>query len=155
MACPLFIPTLPLGELVSIPTPLGDLYAGRCAADETAVIGPETLRRFCNFGYARGRCERAGHTDDDAVRLLVRAERAGVVEIAWAVERNHHPVAVGNLEIATNPTGTTTGEMEAGPAETAPPDPLSRQAYACAVAYMRQMHPCPAPVGRMAAGMHQ
>src|SRR5580698_6290297 len=100
MACPLFIPKSPLGELVTIATPLGDLYGGNCAAAPAAVIEPETLRRYCNFGYARGHCERAAESDADAVRLLVRAERGGFVEIAWAVERNHHPVAVGNIEIA-------------------------------------------------------
>ena len=126
MACPLFIPSTPLGELVSVATPLGDLYCGNCAADPAAFIDPDTLRRYCNFGYARGHCERAARSDADAVRLMVRADRGNVVEIAWAVERNHHPVAVGNMEI------------EPGlPAEPAA-DVLTRQAHACAAAYARE-----------------
>src|SRR5580692_8325367 len=99
MACPLFIPSTPLGELVSVATPLGDLYAGNCAADPRAAIDSDTLRRYCNFGYARCHCERAAQSDADAVRLMVSAERGNIVEIAWALERNHHPVAVGNVEI--------------------------------------------------------
>src|ERR1035437_2028364 len=128
MAFPLFIPSSPLGQLVSIAMPLGDLYGGECAADTSAVITPETLRRYCNFGYARGHCERASQSDADAARFLVKAERGGVVEIAWAVERNHHPVAVGTMEIAPGGTGATAG------------DTLARQAHACAGAYLRQSH---------------
>ena len=125
MACPLFIPSSPVGELVSIAMPLGDLYDGGCAADPSVVISPETLRRYCNFGYARGQCERASRSDADAARFLVKAERGGVVEVAWAVERNHHPVAVGTMEIATGLAGAAA-------------DPLTCQARACAAAYLRQ-----------------
>ena len=46
------------------------------------LIEPETLRRYCNFGYARGHCARATESDADAVRLLVKAERGGVVGIS-------------------------------------------------------------------------
>ena len=126
MACPLFIPSTPLGELGSVATTLGELYRGHCAADPEALIDAATLRRYCNFGYARGYCERAARSDSDAVRLMVRSECGNVVEIAWAVERNHHPVAVGNMEI------------EPGlPAEPAA-DVLTRQAHACAAAYARE-----------------
>jgi hypothetical protein len=141
MACPLFIPKTSLGELVSIATPLGDLYGGSCAAAPSAVIEPETLRRYCNFGYARGHCERAAESDADAVRLLVRAERGDFVEIAWAVERNHHPVAVGNMECKPG-----TQPIEG--------DVLAWQAHACAAAYMRQVHPGADEARRIAAGTH-
>jgi len=142
MACPLFIPGFPLGDLVSVAAPLGDLHGGSCAADPAAVVEPETLRRYCNFGYARGHCARASQSDSDAVRLLVRGERGSVVEIAWAVERNHHPVAVGTLEIETGAEVTT--------AE----DTLARQGRACAEAYTRRAHGSPAFVGRIAAAAH-
>ena len=126
MACPLFIPTAALSDMVAVAAPLGNLHSGHCAADPAAAIEPETLRRYCNFGYARGYCERAARSDSDAVRLMVRSECGNVVEIAWAVERNHHPVAVGNMEI------------EPGlPAEPAA-DVLTRQAHACAAAYARE-----------------
>ena len=142
MSCPLFIPTSPLGELVSGAAPLGELYDGRCAADPAALIEPETLRRYCNFGYARGHCGRAAKSGADAVRLLVKAERGSIVEIAWAVERNHHPVAVGNMEIEVGQPPAPTDET------------LSSQAYACATAYVRQVHATTARVGRIAAAAH-
>ena len=126
MACPLFIPSSPLGELVSITTPLGDLYNGHCSADLSVAIGPEMLRRHCNFGYARGLCERAKTSDADAARFLVKADNGRIVEIAWAVERNHHPVATGTIEITANANGPdATG-------------PLDWQAYACAASYLRR-----------------
>ena len=124
MACPLFIPNAPLGELVAAATPLGDLYGGQCAADRSAVIETDTLRRCCNFGYARGCCLRAETSNADAVRFMVRAARGSTVDIAWAVERNHHPVAVGCMEIEA---GRAPGD-----------DLLARQAHACARSYLRQ-----------------
>jgi hypothetical protein len=124
MACPLFIPIAPLGELVAVAAPLGDLYGGQCAADRAAVIEPDTLRRYCNFGYARGCCPRAATSEADAARFMVRAAHGSMVDIAWAVERNHHPVAVGCMEIETT--------FAPGA------DLLARQAHACARSYMRQ-----------------
>jgi hypothetical protein len=126
MACPQFIPSLPLGEIVSGAPPLGELYRGNCALDPEAAIPPEIIRRYCNFGYAKGCCERAAHLDADAARFLVKREYSGVVEVAWSLERNHHPVAVGVIEVAANA------------AEITQPNPLSRQAQACAAAYLRQ-----------------
>ena len=142
MACPLFIPSTPLGELVSIPTPLGDLYCGHCAAEPSATIDPGILRRYCNFGYARGHCERAAQSDSDAVRFLVRGARGSIVEIAWSIERDHHPVAVGNMEIET-------AEIGIGPADT-----LTCQAKACAAAYLRQSHSHPGQMGRIPVAAH-
>jgi hypothetical protein len=140
MACPLFIPTAPLGELVAVAAPLGDLYGGQCAADRSAVIEPETLRRYCNFGYARGCCPRAAKSDADAARFMVRAARGSMVDIAWAVERNHHPVAVGRMEIETS--------FEPGD------DLLARQAHACARSYMRQTRGGPESTGHIAVAAH-
>lgn len=132
MACPLFIPS----------SPLGDLYGGSCAADPSVAIEAETLRRYCNFGYARGHCARAAQSDADAVRLLVRGARGSIVEISWAVERNHHPVAVGSVEIDTGPAAEPAG------------DALARQAYACAAAYSRHSHNGQAFVGQTATAAH-
>ncbi len=75
----------------------------------------------------------------DAVRFMVKSERGSVVEIAWATERNHHPVAVGILEIDGKPVS---GEI------------LALQAFACASAYLRQTHAAPALVGRIASAAH-
>jgi hypothetical protein len=140
MACPFFIPTAPLGDLVSIAPPLGDFFDGHCAADLSASIDVEILRRHCNFGYARGCCERAARSEADAVRLMVRGQRGSVVEIAWSIERNHHPVAVGRIDVETTrePLG----------------DVLTRQAHACAMAYMRKTQGVPVSVRQTAATAH-
>jgi hypothetical protein len=142
MACPLFIPHAPLGELIAVAPPLGDLYDGACQADPAAAIDPETLRRHCNFGYARGHCERARQSDADAVRLLVKGERGNLVDVAWAIERNHHPVAVGTLAVEA--------DTLAAPPCTTP----ERQARACAEAYLRQSRSGSTYVRRMAVAAH-
>jgi len=117
MACPLFLPVAPLAGF-------SDLYGGECAA-EAGAIPDDTLRRCCNAGYARGSCPRAEQSDADAFRFLVRANRGGVVDVAWSSERNHHPLAVGTL-----PMDCSIEARESGP--------LELQARACAAAYLRQ-----------------
>ena len=102
---------------------LGALFGGVCAGDHSAAIDFDTLRRYCNFGYARGYCKRAGQSDADAVRMMVKARRGELVEIAWSVERDHHPVAVGCMEIDMNSVANPTGDV------------LACQAHACAAAY--------------------
>ena len=123
MSCPLFLPVSPLTGLAPAAAPLGDFYAGECAADRGALIPLDTLRHCCNTGYARSACPRAARADADATRFLIKADRDGVIEIAWASERDHHPVAVGTLLLTEAP-----GDNE----------PLERQARACAAAYLRQ-----------------
>src|SRR5437868_6663572 len=105
MACPLFLPSSPLAGCT-------DLYGGECAADAGALIPVDLLHRSCNAGYARDCCARAAQSEADAFRFLVKANREGMVEIAWSSERNHHPVAVGNLVV--NPA---VGSREIGPLE--------------------------------------
>jgi hypothetical protein len=128
MACPFFLPTLPLKSFSSETMPLGDLYGGDCAAEAGTLIADGLLRRGCNAGYARGSCPRAAQSDADAFRFLIKAHRDGVVDVAWSSERNHHPVAVGILAI-----GSIAGAPENGP--------LERQARAYAAAYLRQTDP--------------
>lgn len=113
MACPLFLPAL------------NDPDEGRCAGDPAAIIPSDTLRRCCTNGYARGVCERAAGTDADAIRLLIKANRGGTIEVAWSIERNHHPVAVGSMQV----TGSISPDQT----------PLERQACACAASYLRQI----------------
>jgi len=113
MACPLFLPALPPG----------DLHAGECAGAAGRPIPMETLRRCCNIGYARGECERAAGLDADANRFLVKSDSGGSIEVAWSTERDHHPVAVGILHLT--------------PGAAASQIPLERQAAACAETYLR------------------
>ena len=117
MACPLFLPASPLAGF-------GDLYAGECAAGIAEAIDGDILRRCCNAGYARGSCTRAAQSEADAFRFLVKADRDGVIDVAWSSERNHHPVAVGTLSV--NVAGSTN---EGGP--------LEHQARVYAAAYLR------------------
>src|SRR5689334_11745773 len=128
MSCPLFLPSAPLGDFASVGMPLGDVYAGTCAAEGTGgePISGDMLRRCCNIGYARGACERAGQSHADAARFLVKSDRGGIVEVQWSLERNHHPVAVGTLEIAVDRTAGTE-------------HPLERQARACAESCLRRL----------------
>jgi hypothetical protein len=145
MACPLFIPSSALGDLVTISAPLGDLYAGRCAASPDTEIEPNTLRRCCNLGYARRHCDRAAQAEADAVRVMVRADDGCQVQVAWAIERDHHPVAVGveTVEVVAGnvmPPGSLTA--------------LAAQIRACAAAYARQTHARPALPRRNVAAAH-
>jgi hypothetical protein len=119
MACPLFVPASPL-------TGFTDLYGGECAAEPGALIPVDVLRQCCNAGYARGSCHRASQSDADAFRFLIKANRSGVVDVAWSSERNHHPVAVGTLTVDCKTGTTRTG-------------PLESQARACAAAYLSQI----------------
>lgn len=60
----------------------------------------------------------------DAIRFLVRSDDGASIEVAWAAELNHHPLAVGTLRIPYQP----------GP----PVDDLERQAQECARRYLLQ-----------------
>ena len=118
MACPLFLPSSPLAGF-------SDLYAGACAADNCAAIPVDTLRQYCNAGYARGFCERAAQSDADSFRFAIKANRDGAVDVAWSSERNHHPVAVGMLTV----NGASADAAF----------PLERQARVYAEAYLHQI----------------
>lgn len=116
MACPLFLPASPLADFE-------DIYAGECAAQPGVPIPIDTLRRCCNAGYARGACGHAAQSEVDAFRFLIKANRDGVIGVAWSSERDHHPIAVGTLLV------TRDGEAA---------NPLESQARACVAAYFRQ-----------------
>ena len=83
------------------------------------------MRQCCNAGYARDCCQRAAQSGADVFRFAIKANRDGVIDVAWSSERNHHPVAVGTLAVDCR-----TGAADAGP--------LERQARVYAVAYLLQ-----------------
>ncbi|HWE48586.1 MAG TPA: hypothetical protein VG273_02280 [Bryobacteraceae bacterium] len=116
MACPLFLPSARLGDF-------DDVYSGECAADPGAIVPVDVLRLCCNRGYARGTCQRAAQAEADAFRFLIRAAGRGTVEVAWSIERDHHPVAVGKSAI----TDSTARSNQ----------PLERQALVCAMSLLR------------------
>lgn len=84
----------------------------------------EMLTRACNPGHARSLCVHAAAAQADSLRFLVRSDDGRFVEVAWAEERNHHPVAVGTLQVARTDFVAAT--------------PLEHQARACAAGYLRQ-----------------
>ena len=101
MACPLFIPGQPMSGIATGTLTLGDLHGGSCAADPALAVPDEILRQCCNPGYARGTCERAVAVESDAVRFLVRVRNFKGVEVAWSLEKDHFPVAVGVVQLAS------------------------------------------------------
>ncbi|MDP9171813.1 MAG: hypothetical protein M3N54_14450 [Acidobacteriota bacterium] len=124
MPCPLFQPTVPLGGFAPDSAPLGDLYGGECAAAAGTLIPLDTIRQYCNFGYARAACDRAAGVEADATRFLVQSHAGGSVHLAWVTEANHHPLAVGAMSLSTTgPTGDR---------------PLDRQARAHMSSYLRR-----------------
>ena len=124
MPCPLFLPASPIDGPVADAMPLGDVFGGRCAADVDTLVPIDKLRGCCNFGYARAVCERAAGIDVDAARFLIKSDHDGVTQVAWSTERNHHPVAVGTLQISIS---SQAGE-----------EPLERQARAYVSSWMRR-----------------
>ncbi len=122
MACPRFLPTTILAGS-SPASPLGALFAGFCAAAPDAPIDDTLLRTGCNQGYARNRCPAAADSPIDAARFRIKSHTAGVIEVAWSQERDHHPVAVGNLQLREHPIST---------------NPLEQQARACIAVYLRK-----------------
>jgi hypothetical protein len=127
MACPYFLPAAPLAGL-------NDLYNGTCAADAGSPISSDLLRSCCNNGYAREVCNRAAQSDADAFRFLIKADQGGTVDVAWSSERNHHPVAVGNLSFPHQAVQMATTQTA-----TAVNTPLERQARVHVDNYLRQI----------------
>ncbi|MES1260378.1 MAG: hypothetical protein ABUS49_01485 [Acidobacteriota bacterium] len=107
MPCPLFLPD-----------------SASCEAQPGAVVPADVIRRCCEQGYARHVCPHAAASEADAARFLIRAERNGTIEVAWSLERNHHPVATGTLAIDASQAASGT--------------PLERQAHALAAEYLRR-----------------
>ncbi len=125
MPCPLFLPSHPLGELNPGASPLGDLFAGVCQADPEYAIPRETLRSCCNYGYARGRCGLAENAETDSSCFIISKITETGVTVRWSLERDHHPAAVGELEVARE--------------QVPPANALEAQAQAYASVYWRRL----------------
>lgn len=114
--CPLFLPAAAM--------PLTGLFTGECAAAQGPLTIPiDTLRECCNRGYARAACPRAATIEADAAQFLIKSDRGGVIEVAWALERNHHPLEVGTMCVSERRS---------------PREPLARQVHAHAEHYRNQ-----------------
>ena len=107
--------------------PLGDPHAGECSAK--GVPAPESrVRTCCNTGYARGRCAEFPIADQgpDAVRFGIVRRDAGLTEIRYVRERDHHPYDHGTLLLRE-------GDPSAGTL-------LERQARAYLESYLRRQN---------------
>jgi hypothetical protein len=104
--------------------PLTGLFTGECAANPGALVPLDRLRNSCNPGHARTSCPQAATVEPDAIQFLVISDRDSVIDVSWAVEKNHHPLAVGTLQISA-------------PVPPSAP-PLQHQARAFAANYLRQ-----------------
>ena len=83
--------------------PLGDPFGGACHAQPAEIVEPSETRQheLCNYGYARGRCDRfPGGSAADAVRFSVTDETPTRVLLVYVVEKDHAPVEHGTLEYA-------------------------------------------------------
>jgi hypothetical protein len=109
--------------------PLGDPYLGTCHARPGEASQPSETeqRELCNYGYARGRCDRFPEECADAVRFSVSGETEGRVQLVWILEKSHAPAEFGTLEYAAGRIS------DAGPL-------LSAQA----TAFLRSYRPHPA-----------
>ena len=86
MPCPLFLPE----------SLRDSVFRGRCSADPGGKIEADKLRTCCNSGYARVHCASAARASADAVNFLMKSETL----VAWAIEQNHHPIAIGTADAA-------------------------------------------------------
>ena len=112
MACPFFMPVSRLdeGNWVHAPRlPLGDFYRGVCRSQASESFDPpeSSQRDLCNYGYARGRCERfPADSPGDAVRFSVITDEGvgdegGRLRLVYIVEKDHAPADHGTVESRT------------------------------------------------------
>ena len=73
---------------------------GPGAAGEGAEATPDdaALRDFCNVGYARGCSRMPVERRADSVRFAVTADKGERVILSYVYDRDHLPVAHGQLE---------------------------------------------------------
>ena len=107
-----------------MPCPLFLTDTETCAAQPELTLPRDLIRRACLPGYARHVCVHAAGVEADAVRLLVKSHQGGVIEIAWSLEINHHPLAVGTIAVNSAQQGADST--------------LQRQAKALASEYLRR-----------------
>ena len=112
--------------------PLGDTWSGTCHADAGSPFTPDenALSHLCNMGYARRTCAHFPETQtSDAVRFLIVGDRDQTIQIAYTMERDHHPEAHGILAYS-RVQSVFTGQA-ANPR-------LERQARAYVMSYLRR-----------------
>ena len=105
MACPFFQPGRCIddaGRWTHAPRmPLGEACHGTCHAQPSESFEPSegSLLELCNWGYARGRCDRfPPGAPADAVRFSIAAADQRSVRLIYVLERDHAPVEHGEIE---------------------------------------------------------
>jgi hypothetical protein len=138
VACPYFLPQgeLPTGLWVHEPRwPLGKAHSGLCCSRAGERLQPSAQHQeeLCNYGYARGICERfPAESTADAVRFSIVEEDALRLRIVYVLENEHAPAQFGTLEYG----------IGAGSVLTSCPDAtLARQAEAFAQNHIAGANP--------------
>lgn len=95
MACPYFYPLAPLPDGIRVArSPLGRLYRGECHASASSVCPTGEVAELCNFGYARGRCERfPDQAPADCVRLSIQPSG----RVIYVLEHRYTPIEHGDV----------------------------------------------------------
>lgn len=75
--------------------PLGNPCRGRCssAIGASAEPGLDDIRKLCNVGYARGRCERfpAAFEGPDAIRFSITRDDSDTISLLCIYEKDYSP----------------------------------------------------------------
>ena len=101
MACPYFEPTKLSVDARTL-RPLRNFWSGVCHAEPGHPFeqaDQALLNECCNMGYARDKCSRfPAASGPDAVRFTVVRDAGQMIQVSFAVEKNHLPYAQGLLE---------------------------------------------------------
>ena len=101
MACPFFMPEAQLNSDWPFPQrlPLGGGWSGTCTAagHEGAHPCEDELKSGCNLGYAKTCHRLPAERHADAVRFALGEERAGILRVLFACEREYLPADHGEL----------------------------------------------------------
>jgi hypothetical protein len=104
VACPYFFPKekcLTVGWAFPSRLPLGAGFCGSCRAggvEAEVVPDDNTLRDFCNLGHAHGCARLPAGRLADSIRFAVATDTSERVVLSYVYDRDHLPVAHGQLE---------------------------------------------------------
>ncbi len=78
--------------------PLGEFFAGACAADpgRTRTQQQELPLETCNQGYPSG-CSRFPAEGPQATRFAIASDEGGELRVRWSLERDHQPQEWGEI----------------------------------------------------------
>jgi hypothetical protein len=102
VTCPYFFPTertFAIGWAFPHRLPLGGGFCGTCRAGGAEFFPDDaTLRDFCNLGHARGCGRMPAPRPADSLRFAVAKDAGERIFLHYVFEREHAPVAHGQLE---------------------------------------------------------